>query len=104
MGCFKTAAAVAGTPDEAQALVDYSGPTDWMQLAPEELAGLGYFRQENCNNCHAVGGKGASIGPDLANISKHRNAAWRIEHFKNPSVVRPGTSMPPMGLGSGQMN
>jgi mono/diheme cytochrome c family protein len=98
-----TAAAVAGTPNKAQELVDYSGPTDWMQLAPEELAGMGYFRQENCTSCHAVGGKGASIGPDLAQ-NKHRNAAWMIEHFKNPSAVRPGTSMPPIGLSSGQMN
>jgi len=99
-----TAAAVAGTPNEAQELVDYSGPTDWMQLAPEELAGLGYFRQENCTTCHTVAGRGANIGPDLANITKHRNAAWIIEHFKDPSAVRPGTSMPPIALTTGQMN
>ncbi len=100
-----TAAAVAGTPNEGQELVDYSGPTDWMQLAPEELAGIGYFRQESCNSCHSVAGRGATIGPDLAHTStNHRNAAWMIEHFKDPSAVRPGTSMPPIALSSGQMN
>ena len=26
----------------------YSAPTDWMQLSPEEMAGIAYFRQENC--------------------------------------------------------
>ena len=100
-----TAAAVAGTPNEAQELVDYSGPTDWMQLAPEELAGLGYYRQENCNSCHSVAGRGGTLGPDLAyTTTNHRNAAWMIDHFKNPSAVRPGTSMPPIALNSGQMN
>lgn len=99
-----TAAAVAGTPNEAEELVDYSGPTDWMQLGPEELAGIGYFRQESCTGCHAVAGRGATIGPDLAHITKHRNAAWIIEHFKDPSAVRPGTSMPAIAMTSGQMN
>ena len=44
-----TAAAVRSTPQaEAEAKIDYSAPTDWMQLSPEELAGVAYFRQENC--------------------------------------------------------
>lgn len=99
-----TAAAVAGTPNEAEELVDYSGPTDWMQLSPEELAGVGYYRQEGCSACHSISGRGSNIGPDLANVTKHRNAAWIIEHFKNPSEVRPGTSMPPIAMTTGQMN
>jgi ubiquinol-cytochrome c reductase cytochrome b subunit len=99
-----TAAAVVGTPEEAKEVVDYSAPTDWMQLAPEELAGIGYFRQEKCTTCHTVAGRGPGIGPDLAHIAQHRNAAWMIEHFKNPSAMRPGTSMPPIALASEQMN
>jgi ubiquinol-cytochrome c reductase cytochrome b subunit len=99
-----TAAAVIATPEEAKEIVDYSAPTDWMQLAPEELAGVGYFRQEKCTSCHTVAGRGPSIGPDLAHIAKHRNAAWMIDHFKNPSAMRPGTSMPPIALDSEQMN
>ena len=27
-----------------------------MQLSPVEMAGIGYFRQENCVSCHTVGG------------------------------------------------
>ena len=36
----------------AEAPIDYSAPTDWMQLSPEEMAGVAYFRQENCVSCH----------------------------------------------------
>ena len=51
-----TAAAVMTTPKDALAAkVDYSAPTDWMQLSPEEMAGVAYFRKENCVSCHAVG-------------------------------------------------
>src|SRR5712691_10577089 len=61
-----TAAAVITTPKEAlKVAVDYSAPTDWMQLSPEELAGVGYFRQENCISCHSIREGGSKIGPDL---------------------------------------
>jgi ubiquinol-cytochrome c reductase cytochrome b subunit len=53
-----TAAAVKSTPKEATAAVDYSGPTDWMQLSPEEMVGIAYFREENCVSCHAIGDRG----------------------------------------------
>jgi ubiquinol-cytochrome c reductase cytochrome b subunit len=98
-----TAAAVRSTPEEAAEIVDYSAPTDWMELAPEELAGIGYFRQEQCTGCHPVAGVGSTVGPDLARVKKH-DAAWIIEHFKNPSAVRPGSSMPPIALARDQMN
>jgi len=99
-----TAAAIRSGPPEPQELVDYSAPTDWMELAPEELAGIGYFREERCASCHPVAGVGATVGPDLAQSRKHRNAGWMIDHFKNPAAVRPGTSMPPISLGTEQMN
>src|SRR5262249_49763480 len=48
-----TVAAVKTTPKpSAAAEIDYSAPTDWMQLSPAELAGIAYFRQENCMSCH----------------------------------------------------
>jgi ubiquinol-cytochrome c reductase cytochrome b subunit len=100
-----TTAAVITTPKEAsEVAVDYSAPTDWMELSPEEMAGVGYFRQENCISCHAVGGNGATIGPDLTKTTIHRNAAWMIQHFKSPAGVRPGTSMPPIQLSDPQLN
>jgi ubiquinol-cytochrome c reductase cytochrome b subunit len=101
-----TAAAVVTTPKEAgQVAVDYSAPTDWIQLSPEEMAGVAYYRRENCVSCHTAG-RGARIGPDLATTvsNRHRNAAWMIQHFKSPQGVRPGTSMPPITLSTAQLN
>src|ERR1041385_8843612 len=60
-----TAAAVQSTPPQtAASQIDFSGPTNWMQLAPAELAGVHYFRQEQCDNCHNVSGHTAKTGPN----------------------------------------
>jgi cytochrome c peroxidase len=87
-----TATAVATTPKpQPAAEIDYSAPTDWMQLSPEEMAGVAYFRQENCESCHAVGDSTSKLGPDLTQASIHKDAAWMIQHFKRPSAMRPGS-------------
>jgi ubiquinol-cytochrome c reductase cytochrome b subunit len=100
-----TAAAVMSTPKPASAVeVDYSAPTDWMHLSPEEMAGIAYFRKENCISCHVVGEHGTAVGPDLTKASIHKDAAWMIQHFKRPSTMRPGTSMPPIQLTDAQLN
>ncbi len=100
-----TAAAVITTPKEAgEVAVDYSAPTDWMQLSPEEMAGVAYFREENCISCHMIGEHGNKVGPDLTRISIHKDAAWMIQHFKRPSAMRPGSSMPPIQLSDAQLN
>ena len=46
----------------ARCEIDFSAPTDWMQLSPEEMAGVAYFRQENCVTCHAIGDTAAKWG------------------------------------------
>ena len=79
-----TAAAVASTPRAAAVAVDYSGPTDWLQLTPEEMAGVAYFREESCASCHALGDGGGKAGPDLTRVAIHRDAAWMIEHLSGP--------------------
>jgi ubiquinol-cytochrome c reductase cytochrome b subunit len=100
-----TIAAVMTTPHPASmAVVDYSAPTDWMQLSPEELAGVAYFREENCVSCHSIGGRGGTVGPDLTRITIHKDAAWMIQHFKHPASMRPGTSMPAIQLADSQLN
>ena len=102
-----TAAAVIAdrNAQATEVAIDYSAPTDWMQLSPEEMAGIAYFRQENCSSCHAVGGEGnATIGPDLARIAIHHDAGWMIKHFRSPAGVRPGSSMPPINLTDAQLN
>ena len=99
-----TAAAVATTPKPGPAAqVDFSAPTEWMQLSPAELAGVGYFRNENCITCHTLGQGEPKIGPDLAR-GTHKTAAWMIAHFKRPSAMVPGSSMPPIQLTDAQLN
>jgi ubiquinol-cytochrome c reductase cytochrome b subunit len=68
------------------------------------MAGIAYFRQENCVSCHAIGDQGTAVGPDLTKASIHKDAAWMIQHFKRPSVMRPGTSMPAIQLTDAQLN
>jgi ubiquinol-cytochrome c reductase cytochrome b subunit len=100
-----TIAAVVTTPKpDAAEEIDFSGPTDWMQLSPEELAGLGYFQREHCESCHNLGGGKPKVGPDLAGNPQKKSAAWMIEHFKRPSAMVPGSSMPPIQLTNAQLN
>jgi ubiquinol-cytochrome c reductase cytochrome b subunit len=100
-----TAAAILTTPaGSSGASVDYSVPTDWIGLTAEEMAGVSYFRQENCSSCHTLGEGNPKAGPDLTRVSQHRNAAWMLDHFRQPAVLRPGTSMPPVPLSTAQLN
>jgi ubiquinol-cytochrome c reductase cytochrome b subunit len=99
-----TGTAIATTPKEALTTeVDYAAPTDWMQLTPEEMAGVAYFRQENCESCHAIGDKGVAIGPDLTKTKIRKDVAGLIQHFKTPPAVRPGSTMPPVQLTDAQL-
>jgi ubiquinol-cytochrome c reductase cytochrome b subunit len=100
-----TAAAVLSDRKQPQPVaIDYSAPTDWMQLSPEEMAGVAYFRQENCISCHVIGEHGHAVGPDLTRITIHKDAAWMIDHFKRPSTLVPGSAMPPIQLSDAQLN
>jgi ubiquinol-cytochrome c reductase cytochrome b subunit len=73
-------------------------------LTPEELAGLGLFKKQGCTGCHAGAGE-KGIGPDLTKIpAEHRNVAWLVPHFKNPSQVVPGSAMPPVDLSPADLN
>lgn len=111
-----TVAAVVTTPKQEAETADVTAtetaqtgqasaqPAAWQQLSPEALAGIGLFRQENCASCHLPGGK-TGAGPSLIKIpAVHHNAAWQIQHFKNPAQVVPGTAMPPVELNTSQLN
>jgi ubiquinol-cytochrome c reductase cytochrome b subunit len=95
-----TVAAIKTTPTSP--VVDVTtmeGPEDWQELTPEELAGIGYYRSENCASCHAGEKK---LGPDLVHV-KQRTAAWLIAHFKKPQEMVPGSAMPPIHLSDAQL-
>jgi len=102
-----TAAALRTSPTQTQVAQNTGSATQaWQQLTPEELAGIGYFRQEQCASCHTIGhAAGGTVGPNLANISaSHRNAAWMIHHFRHPAEMMPGTSMPAIQLSDDRLN
>ncbi|HBY63194.1 MAG TPA: cytochrome b/b6 domain-containing protein [Solibacterales bacterium] len=98
-----TAAAVATTPPSTET-AEGDGPANWQMLSPEEMAGIGYFRKEDCASCHTLGEGGSKVGPDLAGASVKKDAKWMIAHFKNPSGLVPGTSMPALHLTDSQLN
>ena len=100
-----TVAAIVTTPvSPEQEAAEYGAPDTWQQLSPEELAGIGYYRKENCASCHKVGSTGNAVGPDLTQTAIRKSAAWMIAHFKRPQSMVPGTSMPPVQLSDSQLN
>ncbi|MFL6353291.1 MAG: cytochrome b N-terminal domain-containing protein [Bryobacteraceae bacterium] len=99
-----TGAAVIGTPKQnAKELNTVASAQQWTELSPEELAGIGYFRQEHCESCHNLVDGEPKPGPDLAQAHR-RTAEWLIEHFRNPGQVIPGSNMPPIHLTDVQLN
>jgi mono/diheme cytochrome c family protein/outer membrane lipoprotein-sorting protein len=57
------------------------------------------FRSAGCGRCHAIGGQGGRLGPDLSNVGGDPNHTpmWLADHIKNPSTHTPGSSMPAFG-------
>jgi mono/diheme cytochrome c family protein len=100
-----TGAAIRSTPPQtAAASIDFSGPTQWMQLTPAELSGVHYYREENCAACHNVTGGDPKAGPNLLNTSKRHDQAWLMMHFKSPESTTPGTAMAPVNLAPAQLS
>jgi ubiquinol-cytochrome c reductase cytochrome b subunit len=100
-----TVAAIKTTPKTATEVAGSEpAPAELSGLSPAELAGIGYYREENCSACHNLTEGGPKPGPNLADIGKRKDAKWMIAHFKNPSEVVPGTSMPPIRLSDAQLN
>jgi len=75
----------------------------WQQLSPVELAGIAYYRDEKCASCHNFAEGTPKVGPNLTTAAIRRSPTWMIEHFKHPSQLVPGTSMPPIHLSDEQL-
>ena len=76
---------------------------EWQQLSPAELAGIAYYRDEKCASCHNLKEGTPKVGPNLTTAAIRRSPVWMIEHFKHPSQLVPGTSMPPIHLNDEQL-
>ncbi len=100
-----TLAAIRGTPPQtAASSIDFSGPTQWMQLKPAEMAGIHYYRMENCAACHNVTGTDPKAGPNLLNTAGRHDQPWMLLHFKSPQTTSPGSAMAPVNLTGPQLN
>jgi quinol-cytochrome oxidoreductase complex cytochrome b subunit len=100
-----TVAAIRTTPKQPESQTIALPPAeDWGHLSPEELAGLGYFRQEGCAACHNFEAGPPKPGPNLAGVGTRKSVSWMIGHFKNPPRIIPGSSMPPIDLKDAQLN
>lgn len=98
-------AAVVTTPKQTAASgATPSSAAAWQQLTPEEVAGIGYFRKENCQACHPTAAAAGGIGPNLAGVGLRHTSSWMIDHFKHPQQLVPGSSMPPILLPDDQLH
>lgn len=56
----------------------------WAQIAPEEIAGIGYFFSAGCASCHNLVTGDPKLGPNLAAADLHHPKEWLAQHFSNP--------------------
>jgi cbb3-type cytochrome oxidase cytochrome c subunit len=59
-------------------------------------AGQSIYAANNCARCHALGGQGGRMGPDLTRVgaAPGRTAQWLMEHVRNPKAHNPSSRMP----------
>ncbi len=96
-----TLAGVAGTAGKTAR----SGPIQRQQvlrLAPDELAGLEYFRREQCQRCHNLLDGEPKVGPNLAVLESRRSPEWMESHFRKPGDKTQAGA--PHSLSAPQMN
>src|SRR5580658_6611272 len=79
-----TARAVATTPPSTESAdAGLTKAEAWREIPAEDLAAIGYFRKDNCGNCHVLGKSGA--GPDLSVSPSQKPADWLVQHFHQPA-------------------
>lgn len=49
------------------------------------------YDEKRCSSCHAIGGKGGKIGPDLSDVGSKRDGEWLTKFFKDPKGTVPGS-------------
>ncbi len=65
---------------------------------PQAQEGHRLYLELRCAYCHAIGGKGGTVGPDLARIAGAADHDFLVRHFRNPQATTPGSVMPRMNL------
>ncbi len=62
------------------------------------LARAPMYFQSVCVGCHSVGGQGGNVGPALDGVSSRLDAEYMRKWITDPQAVKPGTTMPNLGL------
>jgi mono/diheme cytochrome c family protein len=85
-------AAPAPDPNQPPAQPAPAAPNNQQLLA----AGKGVYDAVGCARCHAIGGQGGRMGPDLTRTGAVRGhtVAWLVAHVNNPRAHNPQSRMP----------
>ncbi len=72
----------------------FAGPASTSDLSRARTL----YAEKGCGACHAIGGVGGKVGPDLTaeGAKPDRDLDWHVKHFRNPATVVPGSFMPPL--------
>lgn len=57
-----------------------------------------------CTACHSLGGTGGAVGPALDGVGHRYNRKDLRAWLENPTVVKPGTAMPDLGLSDADLD
>ncbi len=57
-----------------------------------------------CTACHSLGGVGGAIGPALDGVGDRFDRGYLMRWITDPQAVKPGTTMPKLGLTEEQRN
>src|SRR5580765_7044503 len=69
----------------AQELEHHNMPATATPTEPDAVAGKLAF-ESKCLACHSIG-QGKKLGPDLAGVTKHRDAQWLTRWLKDPEAM-----------------
>ena len=89
-------------PDEVESLTAFllaqrdtppldSSAIDWSRADPDR--GRTLFREARCSSCHAVDGRGGTMGPALSMIGSKVQRPWLFSFLKHPGHDQPETRM-----------
>lgn len=74
------------------------------QLAsPSAGRGMPEIFEQTCTACHSLEGQGGHIGPELDGVGERFDEAYLGRWLRDPESVRPGTTMPQLGLSEAQV-
>jgi len=59
-----------------------------------ESRGAQLFKSENCIACHAIGGKGGGVGPNLSTVGRRRSRDYIVKQIKDPKSHNANSVMP----------